>query len=79
MNRSFNIDKSYQILLISLAFLMPLTVFGANLVIVLTCVLWLISGEYQAKFNKIFKNKLTLASICFFCLHVIGLAWSEDL
>jgi O-antigen ligase len=79
MNRIFNIDKTYQFLLISLAFLMPLTVFGANLVIVLICVLWLVSGEYTSKFQKIINSKLMLVSILFFCIHLIGLAWTEDL
>jgi O-antigen ligase len=40
---SFNLDKTYHFLLIALAFLLPLTVFGGNLVIVIICVLWIIS------------------------------------
>jgi len=76
---SFNLDKIYQFLIIALAFLLPLTVFGANLVIVVICTLWLISGEYKSKFSQIFKNKLMLASIIFFCIHFVGLLWTEDL
>ena len=75
----FNLDKVYQFLLIFLAFLMPLTVFGANVIIVLICMLWLFSGNYKSKFNLIINSKLMLASILFFCLHVIGLIWTEDL
>ncbi len=75
----FNIDKCYQFLLIILAFLMPLTVFGANVIIVIICVLWLCSGNYKNKFYQIIKNKLILASIVFFCLHLVGLFWTEDL
>ena len=58
---------------------MPLTVFGANLIIVCICIIWLFSGSYKAKFNLIISNKLMIASIVFFCLHVIGLLWTEDL
>jgi len=76
---SFNLDKTYQYLLISLAFLLPLTVFGGNLIIVIIVILWLISGNYKSKFNQIINSKLLLASIVFFCLHVIGLLWTEDL
>ena len=76
---SFNLDKTYHFLLIALAFLLPLTVFGGNLVIVIICVLWIISGDYKSKFNDIFKNKLIVASILFFCIHVIGLIWTEDM
>ena len=76
---SFNLDKTYQYLLIALAFLLPLTVFGGNLIIVIIVILWLISGHYKSKFNQIINTKLLLASIVFFCLHVIGLLWTEDL
>ena len=76
---SFNLDKTYHFLLVVLAFLLPLTVFGGNLVIVIICILWLISGEYKAKFKIIIKNKLMISSIFFFGIHVVGLLWTEDL
>ena len=79
MFRSFNIEKTYQFLLITLAFLMPLTVFGGNVIIVLIVLLWLFSGNYKNKFNLIVKSKLLLASIAFFCLHIVGLLWTNDL
>ena len=58
---------------------MPLTVFGANLIIVIICFLWLFSGNYKSKFYRILESKLLIASILFFCLHVLGLAWTDDL
>ncbi|MDC0597133.1 O-antigen ligase family protein [Candidatus Pseudothioglobus singularis] len=58
---------------------MPLTVFGGNLIIVIICVLWLFSGNYKSKFDQIINNKLMLASIVFFCIHLVGLLWTEDL
>ena len=79
MYKNLSLDKTYQSLIIILAFLMPLTVFGANLIIVIICVLWLISGNYKSKFDQIINNKLMIASIVFFCLHVVGLLWTEDL
>ena len=79
MVENLSINKVYQYLLIILAFLMPLTVFGANLIIVIICVLWLFSGDYASKLNQIISNKFILASIVFFFLHVIGLLWTEDL
>jgi O-antigen ligase len=75
----FDIDSTYQILLVMLAFLMPLTVFGGNLIIVIICLIWIFSGNYSSKFNLIIGNKLMLASIVFFCLHLLGLFWTEDL
>ena len=79
MFKNLNLDKTFQFLLIILAFLMPLTVFGGNLIIVIICILWLFSGNYKSKFDQIINNKLILASIVFFCLHVVGLLWTEDL
>jgi O-antigen ligase len=78
MYKNINLDKIYQVLLIILGFLMPLTVFGANLIIVIICTLWILSGEYKSKFNQIINNKLILASIIFFCVHLVGLLWTED-
>ena len=76
---SLNLDKTYQYLLIFLGFLLPLTVFGANFVIVIICCIWLISGNYKTKLNLIFSSKLMLASLLFFGLHVVGMLWTEDL
>ena len=76
---SLNLDKTYQYLLIFLGFLLPLTVFGANFVIVFICCIWLISGNYKTKLNLIFSSKLMLASLLFFGLHVVGMLWTEDL
>ena len=75
----FNLEKFYQYLLISLAFLLPITVFGANLVIVIIVLLWLFSGNYKEKYLRIVSSKLLVASIIFFLLHVVGLIWTEDL
>ena len=79
MFKNLNLDKTFQFLLIILAFLMPLTVFGGNLIIVIICILWLFSGNYKSKFNQIINNKLMIASIMFYCLHLLGMLWTEDL
>jgi O-antigen ligase len=76
---SFNLEKTYQYLLIALAFLMPLTVSGANTIIVIICLLWLFSGGYKAKYNQIMSSRLIIASILFYCIHVISMLWTEDL
>jgi len=79
MFKNVNLDKTFQFLIIILAFLMPLTVFGGNLIIVIICFLWLFSGDYKSKFNQIINNKLMIASILFFFIHVVGLIWTENL
>ena len=79
MLSSFDLDKTYQYLLIVLAFLIPLTVSGANTIIVIICFLWLFSGDYKSKFNQIIRSKLMIASIVFYFLHVVGMLWTEDI
>jgi O-antigen ligase len=79
MSASFNLEKTYHFLLAALAFFLPLTVFGANFVIVLICLFWIFSGEYKIKFRKIKQSKLMIASVMFFLIHVLGLIWTEDL
>ena len=79
MVERLNLEKTYHYLLISLAFLMPLTVSIANTIIVIICFLWLFSGDYKAKYNQIISSKLMIASMLFYCLHIIGMFWTEDL
>ena len=77
--KHLNLDQIYQYLLIALAFMFPLTVAGGNLVIGIIVLIWLLSGNYHAKFNQIINNKLAVLSILFFSLHVLGLLWTDDL
>ena len=79
MLERFNLEKTYQYLLITLAFLMPLTVSLANAIIVIIVLLWLCSGDYKSKYNEIISSKLLISSIVFYILHIIGMFWTEDL
>ena len=79
MLERFDLDKTYQYLLIALAFLMPLTVSGANLIILIIVLLWLCSGNYKSKYIEIISSKLLISSIVFYILHIIGMFWTEDL
>jgi O-antigen ligase len=79
MLNNITIDKIYQYLLIMLAFLIPLTVSGANIIILIIVVLWLFSGNYKSKYNHLKSSKLMIASIVFYCIHIIAIFWTEDL
>ena len=79
MIKYISIDKIYQYLLITIAFLMPISVSLANIAIVIIVFLWLLSGDYKSKYNQIINSKLLIASIVFFGLHAISLLWTEDL
>ena len=79
MQERFDLEKTFQYLLIALAFLMPLTVSLANTVIVMIVLLWLCSGDYKSKYNEIISSKLMISSIVFYIAHIIGMFWTEDL
>ena len=76
---SFDLDRTYYYLIVLLAFLMPLTVAGANSVIVIICLLWLCSGNYKSKFNEIKSSNFLVSSIVFYFLHILGMLWTEDI
>ena len=73
------IDRIYQHLFITAFFLLPLTVLGNNIAIWLAVIVWLSTGNYVEKFNQIKTNKLALASMLFFFLHLFSLIWSENI
>ena len=79
ISKSIDLSKTYQYLLVALAFLMPLTVSGANTIVVIICFLWLLSGNYKYKLDQILKNKIMIASIVFYCIHIFGMLWTDDL
>jgi O-antigen ligase len=72
-------DWFYQHLIVAAFFLLPLTVSGNNIAIWLAVLLWLFSGNYIEKFNKIKQNSLAIVSILFFAVHLMGLLWSANL
>jgi O-antigen ligase len=75
----FNLEKTYQYLLVVLAFLMPISVSLANTVIVCIVLLWFFSGDYKAKFSQIISNKVLIASLVFYSTHIIGMLWTDNL
>ena len=79
MLNKISLNKVYQFLLVILAFLLPLTVFLANIIIVIIVLLWIFTGNYKSKYLQIIGNKFILASIAFYCIHIVGLIWTEDL
>ena len=73
------IDRIYQYLIITAFFFLPLTVVGNNIAIWFVVIIWLLSGDYSKKLNQIKENKLAIASIIFFCVHLLGLLWTENI
>ena len=73
-----NTDRVLQYLIVIFAFIFPLTVFGGNLLALLILTLWLLSGNYKEKFQRIFESKLAISSFLFFLVFLTSVLWSED-
>ena len=76
---SLNLDKVYQFLFIFLGFAIPLSTALGNIIAILICLIWLLSGDYSKKFSKIIENKFAIASILFFFIHILGMLWTENI
>lgn len=77
LDRSFHYKAHYYLAII-IALCLPL-VRLTPVFIVLLLLNWLIEGDFKNKFQIVFKNKLALLFIAFFLIHVIGLAYTENM
>jgi len=59
--------------------MLPLTVAGTNLTLILILTLWLLTANFKEKFKFIFSNNICIASILFFFVHLVSLLWTEDM
>ena len=66
-------------LLILFAFLLPLTVAGANIIDSIIVLIWLLRGTFKEDWKEIKDNKVILAVLGFYLLHIVGLLWTQDL
>ncbi len=66
-------------LLIAFSFALPLTVAGANIIDAFIVLLWLARGTFKEDWNEVKNNKVVLAVLGFYFLHIVGLLWTEDM
>jgi len=55
---TLNYSKIINYLLILFAFIFPISISGANFIIVLLIVIWILEGDFKSKFKKLKENKL---------------------
>lgn len=64
--------------LLFIAFTLPLNKSLLPIIIVITMLLWIIEGNFQAKFQNL-KNPYFFISIVLYLLHIVGLLYTNDL
>lgn len=78
MDRKHFHTQAHYYLAIMIALCLPF-VRPTPIFIVLMLLNWIIEGDFKNKFSTIFKNKFSLFFIGFFLMHVIGLAYTENM
>jgi len=48
-------------------------------IIEILLILWIITGDYKEKIQKIINNKITISFLLFLLLFLVGLLWTEDM
>jgi len=79
MSLSDRASKAGPLLLLLLGFLAPLSGPAATAVAVLIIVTFVVQGNISAYFRQIITNKIVLAILVFFALHLVGLLWTQDM
>ncbi|WGZ93693.1 MAG: O-antigen ligase family protein [Candidatus Thiothrix putei] len=68
--------NSWLLILLAFSFIMSIAIGSAIMTLIL--LLWLIEGNFSAKFQRIKHHPITWAILAFILLHFIGLLWTSD-
>jgi|GEM_PF-316587 len=68
--------NSWLLCLLAFSFIMSIAIGSAIMTLIL--LLWLIEGDFTAKFQRIKYHPLTWAILAFIVLHFVGLLWTSD-
>ena len=74
---SLGVANSY--LLLAVVFSLPISTAASNIFTALLLMGWLARGDFARDWRCVRGNRVALAGLCFFALHVVGLLWTEDL
>lgn len=72
-------DALCSYLIIGLAFFIPTSVAGTNLILFLLLLLFVWEGKYKVRFSFIKNNPFVYIVFAYVMVHLIGCLWSEDL
>ena len=72
-------EKINSHLLIALIFVIPFSTALGSIFSALILVFWLINGKFSEQYHRIKGNKVVIASLMIFVLHIVGLLWTADI
>jgi len=72
------IEKINSWLIIALFFFISISTSMGSLISALIFLLWVVHRNFKEQFLQIKSNRVAVASLIFFSIHIIGLLWSSD-
>ena len=73
-----NFQDLNNYLLLLLGFFISVSIYVTDVIILLLCLSWLISGNFRVKIKSIVSNPITCSTICFFIYFLISHLWSNE-
>ena len=70
--------KLKGILLITLAFFVPISIFVTDVAVFSLVILWLFEGKFKSKWNKIKSSPWMLSLLALLFLYVVGMLWGPN-
>jgi O-antigen ligase len=70
--------KLKGILLISLAFCLPISIFVTDVLVFALALLWLVDGNFSVKWKKIKGSKWMLSLVVLFAVYLLGMLWGTN-
>lgn len=70
--------KLKGILLISLAFCLPISIFVTDVLVFSLALLWLVDGNFSVKWKKIKGSKWMLSLVVLFAVYLLGMLWGTN-
>ena len=75
--KSLDYDKIYLYLIVSFAFIIPLSRALIGIYIVLLTLIWILEGDFKRKFNQIKENQVIIALTFFILFMYLSITWSD--
>jgi len=74
-----SIERINSWLIVALFFFVSISTAAGSIISALVFIFWIIHRDFKNQFFQIRSNKVAIASLLFFSVHLLGILWSSDL
>lgn len=79
LQKYVNYEKMYYYIILSFAFVLPLSRAGISLFLVLLILIWILEGDFKRKISQIKENKILVSILLFLSVSTISLIFSQNI